>query len=89
MIALSTGRVRYHFATTTLANNFKRDRAAHRSQLEASLTKRFKLRVNVTQDFADLVLYHRTNSGLFLVDFGEKSYSNMQDIISEIGVLNI
>lgn len=89
MHELTIGKVKYHFTTLTVMNNFKRDRERYRQTLEESLTSRFKTFVSVSQDFADLVLYHRYNTKLFLVEFGGKTYTNMQDIFSQVGVKNI
>lgn len=89
MNILKIGKVKYHFTSETIRDNFKRDRETYRKTLEESLTNRFKIHVKVSQEFADLVLYHRYSTKLFLVEFGGKTYSNMQDIFSEVGVQNI
>lgn len=83
------GRFTMHFTSQTQLSNFGRDREAYRDKLESSLTNRFKMRVYVSQDFADLVLYHRISTKLFLVVYGDKQFANMQDVISVIGIENL
>ena len=86
---VTTGKFVYHFTSETQAKNFKRDRDEYREMLENSLSNRFKMSIAVSQDFADLVLYHRTSNRVFLVEYAERTYTNMQDVIASIGVQNI
>lgn len=61
----------YCFSSYTVQQKFEKELETHRAQIKESLTNRFRISFNVSDDFCDLDLYRRTERRGFLVRFGE------------------
>lgn len=69
----------YYCQSDVIRNRISTESFAYCDMLKASLSKRFRMAVNVSQMFADVLLYSRLNNKFFSVSVNGNIYNSMKE----------